>query len=632
MIIKKSCCSPISMFLIIAVMALAASTASGQPGGQPSGVELNHAGESKLFWVFDTPESDWQVTGGPGSFVSGNPYGHCGDDYYAIDLARFDHNQEGKPIYPAISGIVYMFDYEKAWGKEAIIYDQDSKFALRYAHLSEYDESLNGKWISATSNTPLGKVGHSGPYGTGSHLHLVLYKNVNSIENGYPVSVSSCSVQNGACVKSATEHAAKFSLIPRANAESSMANPQPTKQPTQVTLTLYVHESDRNGPVIPGAKVTGQDGSGNHFQKTTDSSGYVTITGDRGTWSFTASVDGYVTNPWEQEITDTCDRHAFLQKNSIQQESPTTAQGSDNSVIGKWIGHYEGEVPTKEGIMPVNGDYIMDYYSDGTYKSQPINYNSDGVYSIIEARDYDETGKWVQNGNNIRQFDFEMNLEKWARESGNPYHREGDNEAVSTITGNTMSGTSSYSNKWGSGWSRWSRNREGIEESGNYGGAASNIPSDSASDSVPALIKTGNDLRFKGKYEEAINAYDKAIELDPENADVWLYKGWALIGDAWSFNGQASSVQDKYEESLQAFDKAIDYRPNDDSAFEGKAEALYGQGKYDEAIKAYDRAIEIDPNEPCYWTGKSQALNALGRRSEAEAATSNAQKLGQCRG
>lgn len=87
------------------------------------------------------------------------------------------------------------------------------------------------------------------------------------------------------------------------------------QQPTShVTLTLYVHDGDTNGPVISGAQVTGQDGSENSFQQTTDNNGYVTIDGTQGTWSFTASAPGYETNGWSQSITLTCTKHAFLQK------------------------------------------------------------------------------------------------------------------------------------------------------------------------------------------------------------------------------------------------------------------------------------------------------------------------------
>ena len=71
-----------------------------------------------------------------------------------------------------------------------------------------------------------------------------------------------------------------------------------------VTLTLYVHDGSQGGPIIQDATVTGHDGSGNNFQQTTDSNGYVTINGDSGTWSFSASASGYGINNWDQDITE----------------------------------------------------------------------------------------------------------------------------------------------------------------------------------------------------------------------------------------------------------------------------------------------------------------------------------------
>ncbi|MDD3493832.1 MAG: PKD domain-containing protein, partial [Candidatus Thermoplasmatota archaeon] len=54
---------------------------------------------------------------------------------------------------------------------------------------------------------------------------------------------------------------------------------QTSTSPTStVTLTLYVHEGSETGPVISGARVQGHDAAGNSFDKTTTSSGYVTIT------------------------------------------------------------------------------------------------------------------------------------------------------------------------------------------------------------------------------------------------------------------------------------------------------------------------------------------------------------------
>jgi hypothetical protein len=94
-----------------------------------------------------------------------------------------------------------------------------------------------------------------------------------------------------------------------------------TQQPT-VTLTLYVHEGSSSGPIISGARVTGQDADGVSFDKTTNSSGYVTIAGAPGTWSFTASKSGYEANSWSQSITSTTTKHAYLVK---EVTAPTSA-------------------------------------------------------------------------------------------------------------------------------------------------------------------------------------------------------------------------------------------------------------------------------------------------------------------
>jgi len=82
--------------------------------------------------------------------------------------------------------------------------------------------------------------------------------------------------------------------------------------PADITLTLYVHEGSTSGPKLSGARVAGHDGAGNHFDKTTNSSGYVTITGQPGSWHFAASKSGYESNIWDQSITSTCTKHAFL--------------------------------------------------------------------------------------------------------------------------------------------------------------------------------------------------------------------------------------------------------------------------------------------------------------------------------
>ena len=60
----------------------------------------------------------------------------------------------------------------------------------------------------------------------------------------------------------------------------------------------------------------------------------------------------------------------------------------------------------------------------------------------------------------------------------------------------------------------------------------------------------------------------------------------------------------KHDEAIKAFDKAIEINPQDSYAWDGKGIALWKLDKYDEAIKAFDKAIEIDPHDSLGWTIK----------------------------
>ena len=65
---------------------------------------------------------------------------------------------------------------------------------------------------------------------------------------------------------------------------------------------------------------------------------------------------------------------------------------------------------------------------------------------------------------------------------------------------------------------------------------------------------------------------------------------------AWFCKGNALTNLNKYEEAIKAYDKAIEINPQYSMAWNNKGAVLYNKlGKVDEAIKAYDKAIEIDP-------------------------------------
>ena len=92
----------------------------------------------------------------------------------------------------------------------------------------------------------------------------------------------------------------------------------------------------------------------------------------------------------------------------------------------------------------------------------------------------------------------------------------------------------------------------------------------------------GIDFSSQGKYDEAIESFDEAIRLDPNDAKAWNSKGNAL------------NSQGKYDEAIESFEEAIRLDPNDAVAWYNKGNALNSQGKYDEAIRAYDKVKKLD--------------------------------------
>ena len=58
----------------------------------------------------------------------------------------------------------------------------------------------------------------------------------------------------------------------------------------------------------------------------------------------------------------------------------------------------------------------------------------------------------------------------------------------------------------------------------------------------------------------------------------------------------------KYQEAIECYDKALKIDPNHVNALNNKGYLLYNQGKYEEAIESFDKALKIDPNHVSSYT------------------------------
>ncbi|HBR21503.1 MAG TPA: hypothetical protein DD713_02885 [Nitrospiraceae bacterium] len=132
-----------------------------------------------------------------------------------------------------------------------------------------------------------------------------------------------------------------------------------------------------------------------------------------------------------------------------------------------------------------------------------------------------------------------------------------------------------------------------------------------------------------GKPQEAIACFDKALEINPGDAEAWLNKGVALLGIG------------KAPEAIKAFNCFIKFAPPQDAERVSKAKEIIQKievslaedkdaetwyekgtsldilGKPQEAIACYNKALEINPRHAGAWFWKAIAEDEIGLNQDA---------------
>ena len=83
-------------------------------------------------------------------------------------------------------------------------------------------------------------------------------------------------------------------------------------------------------------------------------------------------------------------------------------------------------------------------------------------------------------------------------------------------------------------------------------------------------------------HEEAVEKFKEAIKLAPDNAQLWVSWGVALV------------ELKQFEEAAEKFQKAVELQPDFVPALYGWGIALKAQGKEEEAAEKFQKAAEID--------------------------------------
>jgi tetratricopeptide (TPR) repeat protein len=153
------------------------------------------------------------------------------------------------------------------------------------------------------------------------------------------------------------------------------------------------------------------------------------------------------------------------------------------------------------------------------------------------------------------------------------------------------------------------------------------------------LASLGTTLQQRGRYEEALKALDKAVQLRPDDAELWRHLGDILVQltrfdqallsfqhvlkldphhqDALYKSGALLNQFGRYEEAIAHLDLSDQVLPNHAPTLQARARTLYNLKRLEESLAEGRRAYQLDPGNADTCNNIGAALRLLGRDEEA---------------
>lgn len=129
------------------------------------------------------------------------------------------------------------------------------------------------------------------------------------------------------------------------------------------------------------------------------------------------------------------------------------------------------------------------------------------------------------------------------------------------------------------------------------------------------LVKYGEDMANANRLDEALESFDKAITINPQNDLAWGDRGLILdkIG--------------KTEEALASYSKALLLDPDNSITWHNKGLTLLQSSRLRESITCFEMAISINQNYAKAWYNKARALSLVGELNSSQKCFDRAKKL-----
>ena len=121
-----------------------------------------------------------------------------------------------------------------------------------------------------------------------------------------------------------------------------------------------------------------------------------------------------------------------------------------------------------------------------------------------------------------------------------------------------------------------------------------------------ALLKQADSLRDNKNYTDAVDAYSKVLELDPNKESAYFRRG------------SCYNNLKQYEKALADYDKLLELNPNyDKAAHYNRGQAHRNLKNYAEAIADYTKYLEHDPNDQDALFNRGSCYNNMKQYEKA---------------
>ena len=161
--------------------------------------------------------------------------------------------------------------------------------------------------------------------------------------------------------------------------------------------------------------------------------------------------------------------------------------------------------------------------------------------------------------------------------------------------------------------------------------------------------KQGDACFFENRYEDAIAAYNQALQIQPDLADTWNNRGVVLTRmqrypeaiasyeqattirptypDAWNNRGVVLLELQKYPEAIGCYEQAIQAKPDYADAWNNRGVAFSKMEEYEQAVISYNQALQIKNDYTDAWNNRGVALSKLQKYEAAIDSYDNAGKI-----